>query len=272
MCLSIDGVSHIINIEIEGDDAMVFYILMILFTMILFRKTERAFTQAPKLEIFFCLSWFLFYFLLAMMSMQFELQLVNEISNWLFFVLFPLLITARLRKESLKKTLLEIGIKRFDKKTGLKTLLVCLIYIVIVFTMFSAGEETDITIEDIPKIVAYLPLFWILMILTAGFTEEFFFRGVLQRCMMNALKRPCTAILISSILFGLYHFPFAFYLWEGVSGSVIDSLKMILTEHVAAGIAHGLLYDKTSKNLWSSILLHSLSNAAIMALGIGALR
>ena len=110
------------------------------------------------------------------------------------------------------------------------------------------------------------------MILTAGFTEEFFFRGVLQRCMMNALKRPCTAILISSILFGLYHFPFAFYLWEGVSGSVIDSLKMILTEHVAAGIAHGLLYDKTSKNLWSSILLHSLSNAAIMALGIGALR
>ena len=54
------------------------------------------------------------------MSMQFELQLVNEISNWLFFVLFPLLITARLRKESLKKTLHEIGIKRFDKKTGLK--------------------------------------------------------------------------------------------------------------------------------------------------------
>ena len=73
-----------------------------------------------SLKSSFACHGFCFYFLLAMMSMQFELQLVNEISNWLFFVLFPLLITARLRKESLKKTLHEIGIKRFDKKTGLK--------------------------------------------------------------------------------------------------------------------------------------------------------
>ena len=49
------------------------------------------------------------------------------------------------------------------------------------------------------------------------------------------------------------------------------SLKMIMTEHVAAGVAYGLLYDKSNKNLWSSILLHSLSNAAIMALGVGVL-
>ncbi len=109
------------------------------------------------------------------------------------------------------------------------------------------------------------------MILTAGFTEEFFFRGILQRCLMNTLKRPCMAILITSILFGLYHFPFAFYLWEGVSGNVINSLKMIMTEHVAAGVAFGLLYDKSNQNLWSSILLHSLSNAVIMALGVGVL-
>lgn len=76
---------------------------------------------------------------------------------------------------------------------------------------------------------------------------------------------------ITSILFGICHFPFAFYLWEDVSGNAINSLKMIMTEHVVAGVAFGLLYDKSNQNLWSSILLHSLSNAAIMALGVGVL-
>ena len=250
---------------------MFFHILISLFVLVLFRKTKHTFTQTTKLETLFCLSWFLFYFVLAMISIQFELQLVNEISNWLLFVLFPLLVTARLRKETFRETLHEIGLKRFDKITGLKTLLVCLIYIGIIFTVCCMGDEVVISIVNIPKILAFLPLFWILMILTAGFTEEFFFRGILQRCLMNTLKRPCTAILITSILFGLYHFPFAFYLWEGVSGNVINSLKMIMTEHVAAGVAFGLLYDKSNQNLWSSILLHSLSNAVIMALGVGVL-
>ena len=75
---------------------MFFHILISLFVLVLFRKTKHTFTQTTKLETLFCLSWFLFYFVLAMIS----IQLVNEISNWLLFVLFPLLVTARLRKQT----------------------------------------------------------------------------------------------------------------------------------------------------------------------------
>ena len=124
---------------------MFFHILISLFVLVLFRKTKHTFTQTTKLETLFCLSWFLFYFVLAMISIQFELQLVNEISNWLLFVLFPLLVTARLRKETFRETLHEIGLKRFDKITGLKTLLVCLIYIGIIFTVFCMGDEVVIS-------------------------------------------------------------------------------------------------------------------------------
>ena len=105
------------------------------------------------------------------------------------------------------------------------------------------------------------------MILTAAFTEEFFFRGILQRTMMDSLKKPYLVILLTGILFGLYHFPFAYYLWGNTAGSIINSLKMVMTEHVLTGCAYGFLYYKSTKNLWSNIILHAFYNAAIMALG-----
>ena len=47
----------------------------------------------------------------------------------------------------------------------------------------------------------------------------------------------------------------------------MNSLKMVMTEHVLTGCAYGFIYYKSNKNLWSSIILHAFNNAAIMALG-----
>lgn len=83
----------------------------------------------------------------------------------------------------------------------------------------------------------------------------------------NSLKQPYIAIVFTSILFGLYHFPFAYYLWEQTAGSVVDSLKAILVEQAVTGCALGLMYYKSSNNLWSSAVLHAFVNASIMAFG-----
>lgn len=136
----------------------------------------------------------------------------------------------------------------------------------VLILVFRLGDE-KLVISDIPKMLVRFPIFFCLMLLTAGFTEEFFFRGIVQRCVTRSLKRPYIAILLTGVLFGLYHFPFAYYLWDQTAGSVVDSLKIILTDQAVTGCALGLMYYKSSNNFWSSAVLHSFVNASIMAIG-----
>jgi len=207
-----------------------------------------------------------------MISSAFDINIINEATNWLFLVLFPLLIMAALRKEKVTNAIKEIGLKRMDKGIILKTLLVCILYVSVIIVLISLSDEAvNLNVNvfaNIPKILAKFPVYFCLMALTAGFTEEFFFRGIIQSNMMNALKQPYVSILLASILFGLYHFPFAFYLWEETAGNAANSLKEIMLNQTVAGYALGLIYYKSNKNLWSSIILHAASNAVIMSLSV----
>jgi len=246
-----------------------FAIILIVLIFIIFRKQKIEFMkEESKKEIIFCLLWLLLYFILSIISSATNVNIINEAANWLFLVLFPLLIIAGSRKEKVIKTLKEIGIKRVEKKTIIRIFLVCILYEGMIIFVFSLSEEASNILNNIPKMLIRFPLFFCLMIFTAAFTEEFFFRGIIQRSMMNILKRPYTAILFAGILFGLYHFPFAFYLWDETAGSIINSLKMIMTDQAVFGCAFGLIYYKSNKNLWSSIILHAFANATIMALSV----
>lgn len=239
-----------------------FDIILIVLILVIFRKQEVEFTEEPKTEIIFCISWFLFYTILAFISCAFSVNIINEASNWLFLVLFPLLIIVQLKKEKIIEILKEIGLKRMEIKQIIKILLLCLIYMGVISLVFCLGGETF----NIPKMLIKFPVYFCVMLFTAAFTEEFFFRGIVQRYLMNSLKRPYIAILLAGVLFGLYHFPFAFYQWEETAGSVVNSLKLIMTNQAVSGYAFGFLYYKSNKNLWSSIILHAFTNAAIMSL------
>lgn len=244
---------------------MFFSILLIIFIFILFRKqTIDNINEEPKKELLFCLAWLLFYIVLSMVSCAIHINLINEAANWLFLVLFPLFITGWLKKENLVTTLKKTGLIRFNKKTLLKTLIVCILYQGTIILIFSLGGGAP---DLFKNILSKFPKLFCIMIFTAAFTEEFFFRGILQRTMVRSLKRPYIAILLTSILFGLYHYPFAFYLWDETAGSIANSLKTILTEQAVSGFALGLIYYKSNETLWSSIILHAFINAAIMSLG-----
>lgn len=250
---------------------MFFAVILIILILVIFKKPKDEFIKEPKTEIIFCLLWFLLYSALAVISCMFEVDIINEISNWLFLVLIPLLVINRVRNcKRMANTLKALGLKRMDKKTVFRILLTCILYTGIVVFVFSLSDEaSDINVlANVPKMMARFPLYFCLMFFTAAFTEEFFFRGILQRCLANSLKRPCTGILLASILFGLYHFPFAFYLWENTAGSIINSLKDIMINQAFSGYALGLIYDRSNKNLWSSIILHACSNAVIMSLSV----
>ena len=55
------------------------------------------------------------------------------------------------------------------------------------------------------------PLMLILMFLMAGFTEEFFFRGFLQTRVEVLTGSPWTAVAIVTVLFSVYHLPYAYF-------------------------------------------------------------
>ena len=165
---------------------MLFAIILMVLILVIFRKQKAEYSdEGSKTEIIFSFSWYLLYFALAMISNAFHINIINEVTNWLFLVLLPLLILARLKKgkfkEAFQETLREIGLKRIDKETGFRTLLVCMLYMGIQVFVFSLSDEKPV-ITDIPKMLVRLPIFMCLMLLTAGFTEEFFFRGIVQRC------------------------------------------------------------------------------------------
>lgn len=90
--------------------------------------------------------------------------------------------------------------------------------------------------------------------ITAGFLEEFFFRGMIIAPMMRKdadQKRVLTALLFSSAVFGLVHGTNVF------AGAPVDSSIMQVGSSFALGIAFGAVFLVTG-NLWAPAILHTV--------------
>lgn len=72
--------------------------------------------------------------------------------------------------------------------------------------------------------------------------EELFFRGALQNLLINWLKNPHVAILVTSFLFSIIHFSYYGFL-----------------PRMALGLILGYIFYY-SKNIWLSILAHFINN------------
>ena len=79
------------------------------------------------------------------------------------------------------------------------------------------------------------------MMLTAGFTEEFFFRGFLQTRLEVLTRSRVAAVLLASICFGLYHLPYAYFnpAWPSagdiaVLGSLLPAVRATRVSPITA--------------------------------------
>ena len=102
-----------------------------------------------------------------------------------------------------------------------------------------------------PKIASFLPIWILSNLFITAFTEELVFRGIIQNQLGEFFKKhrlgTTAALLISSLLFGLKHWP------QG--GPMLVLLSFL------AGTLYGSFYLKT-KRLESAILMHFLLNLA----------
>ncbi|MBI4429371.1 MAG: CPBP family intramembrane metalloprotease [Ignavibacteriales bacterium] len=117
---------------------------------------------------------------------------------------------------------------------------------------------------------AYLfPLAIVLMLFTAGFTEEFFFRGFLQTRLQQLFSSNVVGVIVSSILFGIYHLPYAYLnpRWPS-HGNLPEAFWSALGQGIPMGLILGTLYVRTKNNLLSCVVVHSLLNSLPAMLAI----
>jgi membrane protease YdiL (CAAX protease family) len=143
------------------------------------------------------------------------LALENEFLHWISLVVLPfaaivLLQGLRFGSWSARASFRSVGLKRENLTTGLWraiALRLTLSGLQLVLSRTS-GEILDLLSSG--KALYLFPLSVVLMLFTAGTTEEFFFRGILQTRLQQLLRSNVLAVAISSVLFGAYHLPYAF--------------------------------------------------------------
>jgi len=186
----------------------------------------------------------------------------NEFFNWILIVLIPVAIVKISNKSSLKETLKMIGFRSSSEpRWKMKTFLMCLI--LLPFLILMAVARFGITFTSFTdNILMFLvfPFAFILMLFTAGTTEEIFYRGIIQRNVYNATKSQIIAVLCSSLAFAVFHISFAYFLWPHTQGIFLSSITGVMVEQFVAGVMLGIVYARAN-NLWVPIALHSLINS-----------
>ena len=190
----------------------------------------------------------------------------SEKLHWLSLVLVPVLIAIALapaQQGRFREALASIGLRRGNLTRGI----LWAIGLGFAFSVFQAfgGQYAS----EIREIVAsgqalwMFPLTLVLMLITAGVTEEVFFRGFLQTRVQSLTGSAWIAIAVVTIAFSLYHLPYAYFnpRWPSF-GDWGAAWIAAFSNGVPGGIILGALYHKSQNNLIPCIILHSMINAA----------
>lgn len=208
---------------------------------------------------------FLVYYALFMVYMTMRPE--GELLHWISLVAVPFAVIvalrahSRVRGQGLAEALASVGLRRGNLRRGLgMAVLVGLALSVLQVLVLSDRKAQIWQIIVSGKILIYLPLVVVLLFVTAGFTEELFFRGVLLT-RLRGWWGAVPALIVSSLLFGAYHFPYVFLMnGSHLRGHVWGSLGECGYDAVA-GLILGLVYLRSRENLLAAVVTHVLIDA-----------
>lgn len=188
-----------------------------------------------------------------------------EPQHWLSLVLIPLAIVYVLRRwgyrGGLGNALASVGLQRGNLRSGLLLALVVGFALSCLQLAISDRRHEIWPIIASGRVLLYLPLVVVLLLVTAGFTEEFFFRGVLQTRLAAWWGHELWAAIAAAVLFGLYHFPYVYFLSSSnLRGHALGALGECGMDALG-GLAIGLVYWRSRKNLLAAALTHVLIDA-----------
>ncbi len=220
----------------------------------------------PRTELKTALTWYVIVFLLAAFTDARGIELINGFTNWLFLFLIPIvLVRIAHGHTTFHEFLTSVGFSSHGLIPALKvTLLAAFLFLPVILGSVSTPQRVEIlTIFHTGRVAILFPISFVLALLLAGFTEEFFFRGILQSRL--ALKTSeLRGLVITSLLFGLVHAPHAYFLstWP-THGDPVWSLARVMTEYAIMGVLLGVVWAKTH-NLAAPVFVHAFVNAFVL--------
>jgi membrane protease YdiL (CAAX protease family) len=193
------------------------------------------------------------------------LVLENELLHWVSLVGIPLMLAHALRKRlggSFRDTMGSVGLRADNWRQGLWWAGLLGIGLSVLQLLVSNKRDAFLPLITSGQVFYLFPLTLVLLLFTAGFTEEFFFRGVLQTRLGNVLESRFRAVLVTSVLFGLYHIPYAYLNPNWPSHGQWDAaIASAMGQGIVGGLVLGAVYERSGRNLLASVLVHSLINS-----------
>jgi membrane protease YdiL (CAAX protease family) len=223
-------------------------------------EIDRPGHQTSPRDGWIALSYFLLYWTFLFLRQE------SESGHWLTLVLIPIAIaflSLPAGRRSLGTALASLGLQRGNLRGGIGWALAAG-GLLTVFQVFFGGQAD--AIQDLirtGRAVWLFPMTFLLMMALAGFTEEVMFRGYLQTRVETLLDSRWWAVVVTSVLFGLYHLPYAYMnpRWPS-HGDWGAAWIAAMGNGVPGGLVLGALYVVSRGNLLACVVLHSLINAA----------
>jgi membrane protease YdiL (CAAX protease family) len=189
----------------------------------------------------------------------------SEVGHWLSLVLLPMLIVWALHRASggtLRGALASLGLGEVRWTRGLLTAVLLGAVLGLFQVLASRSAETVKAAFATGRAAWLLPVAFLVMLLTAGFTEELFFRGFLQTRLEGLLRSRVGGLLLASFCFGVYHLPYAYFnpRWPS-AGHWGQAWGAALGQGIPGGLILGALYLYSGRNLLAPAVLHALVDA-----------
>lgn len=186
----------------------------------------------------------------------------GELLHWLTLVLVPLGGLALLGGDRSPGAVLQsIGLDRARVGHGMRWV-IGLGTAFQLLQLLNAAQRTELVSVLQQPLGPLMPLgAFVLLLGTAATTEEVFFRGILQSRWADRLGSEPAALVLASCAFVLYHVPYAYTnpAWPS-AGHLGQAVQAAAANGLVGGIALGLVFWRSGRNLLAAILLHALIN------------
>lgn len=191
-------------------------------------------------------------------------SLESEAGHWPSMVLIPLGLVLfhrimRKRPRPIVDALASVGLRWGNLRTGVFWAILIGLGLSVFQAFFSRSSERVWELIQSGQAAFLLPLAFFLLLFTVGCTEEFLFRGVLQTRLTALLRSRVLGVLASSVLFGAYHVPYAYFhpRWPS-HGDFSAAFMSAMGQGIAGGLIIGTLYALSRRNLVACGILHAL--------------
>jgi membrane protease YdiL (CAAX protease family) len=188
----------------------------------------------------------------------------SDALHWVSLVIVPLGLIFLLEpgpagKRSLRAALAAVGLRRGHLTTRLGWVVAVGLLIGGLAALASSRRAEVWDVLASARAFYMLPVAFLMLLLTTAFTEEFFFRGVLQMRITDWTRSRLVGVLVTALLFGIYHIPYALLKpsWPSY-GDLGAAVTVALWEGGLGGLVLGAVFVFAKRNLVAPILVHAL--------------